>query len=524
MNKEYKISQYKDLLGCQSLGFYNCCEMFSVFLTNRKNNSAYNFFTIFNFDEKIEPEMSEYCLTDKLIHISSEYSMGIIHKTLPLNCIDKIFNNICASENSDYIDIGNGPLLIGNLEFIPKVFVPQNSTITIMMNKVLKNNFRNGSYTLEFFDVTKNCKSMLRKKDIKKITDELYRIIPVDLFTITDRIGNFIFQFPSLNVNAHYTTDKNELELNYNIQFDDRLCNKSQYQVISELIYDNNIVGFGTAICDLPKSNIKFDVGDASQMCRTTIIDNQSQLILSRQETTFMRQITVSTAMSTVYGEQRLMFDDNNNVVKEIDVNSVSLFSTEEPVVRLRKQFIDNRQYNKRIEELLDRREFRRYGIKTERQKALDDIRYLINLANSGKVYIWDPYLSARDILETWYYNKTFGVKLYAITSKDAAGGDNLRDWISREAHLLENRSNNYGIKLEFRCQCNGHGYAFHDRFLMLLRRNERPKVWSLGTSINNIGNKHHIIQEVQHPRMIIDAFEELWDMLSYDECLIWRK
>ena len=77
---------------------------------------------------------------------------------------------------------------------------------------------------------------------------------------------------------------------------------------------------------------------------------------------------------------------------------------------------------------------------------------------------------------------------------------------------------------MEIRCQWKGYGYHFHDRFLMVIKEDEKPRVWSLGTSINSLGNKHHIIQSVENPRMIVDAFEELWDELDSEECLVWKK
>ena len=43
-------------------------------------------------------------------------------------------------------------------------------------------------------------------------------------------------------------------------------------------------------------------------------------------------------------------------------------------------------------------------------------------------------------------------------------------------------------------------------------------------TSVNSLGNKHHIIQSVEHPQMMIDAFEELWNELDAPECLVWKK
>ena len=75
------------------------------------------------------------------------------------------------------------------------------------------------------------------------------------------------------------------------------------------------------------------------------------------------------------------------------------------------------------------------------------------------------------------------------------------------------------------KCQWADYGYSFHDRFLMNVRKDEdRPQVWSLGTSINSLGKKHHIIQSVEHPQMLVDAFEELWEELSDPECLVWKR
>ena len=57
----------------------------------------------------------------------------------------------------------------------------------------------------------------------------------------------------------------------------------------------------------------------------------------------------------------------------------------------------------------------------------------------------------------------------------------------------------------------------------MVLHEDKKPQVWSLGTSVNSLGKSHHIIQSVSHPQPIVDAFEELWDKLSVEECLVWK-
>jgi hypothetical protein len=83
---------------------------------------------------------------------------------------------------------------------------------------------------------------------------------------------------------------------------------------------------------------------------------------------------------------------------------------------------------------------------------------------------------------------------------------------------------NNYGINLEFRMQHSQYGWTFHDRFLIFPGSKEtRPKVYSLGTSVNSLGFSHHILQEISHPQRVIDAFEELWEKLNNEDCLIWK-
>lgn len=116
---------------------------------------------------------------------------------------------------------------------------------------------------------------------------------------------------------------------------------------------------------------------------------------------------------------------------------------------------------------------------------------------------------------------------LYAITSGEIAqkSGVSVANWIEQQRKNIEQRSNHYGIHVELRCQWADHGYSFHDRFLMVLGEDQdQPLVWSLGTSVNSLGNKHHIIQSVEHPQVIVDTFEELWGELSNPECMVWKK
>ena len=98
----------------------------------------------------------------------------------------------------------------------------------------------------------------------------------------------------------------------------------------------------------------------------------------------------------------------------------------------------------------------------THGKTVLVNSQLYASYGNDGhRVYLWDPYLSAQDLLDTWYYTKTYGLELKAITSRadcdkgsdGAAGQKNMQDWMREQARILEQGSNQYGINLEFRCQ-----------------------------------------------------------------------
>ena len=526
LSTEYLLREYDELISCKSLGNYNCCEMISVFLWNRKERSAANIYTIFSFEERATvEETSENVGAFK--QITDKYSVGVHKKVFEVSKVRSIFEKLCTGRKKQVIDIGDGDLQVGHLEAVPKVFIQQDSTLEKVVNKVLKNNFKNGSYIIDLFDIDKTVLNIWTTQDFKKLTDIIYDKIPIDLFSLSDRMGNFVFQFPSLNVRTSYHSNETETSLTYHVAFREQCEEDDQFILMSEGVSDESTVAFGTQIFDSNGCDATFTVGDASRFCKTTVIDIKKQLILSRQDTSFMREMSTIMEMGSQYGEQRLIYDEKGSVVAAFEPVWAENIHVGPPVFRMRDDYIKKRQYDRRVEELYKRAEFRQYGRGMQSQKALDDVIMLMNLVKTGKVYLWDPYLTVEDLLHTWYFTKSMNVKLYAITSREIAEKSKMctDDWIIQQQEIMNKRSNHYGVHVELRCQRENFGYPFHDRFLMNLSEDSRePQVWSLGTSVNSLGKKHHVIQSVEHPQILVDAFEELWEELSNPKCLVWKK
>lgn len=152
------------------------------------------------------------------------------------------------------------------------------------------------------------------------------------------------------------------------------------------------------------------------------------------------------------------------------------------------------------------------------RRKALDDLRALIIAYGEKGAWLWDPYLSANEILETLFYCPYQGVDLRGLTTSKAGPSDKIRQTLD------ECQSNWRGLKLELRVQKGAAGWDFHDRFLIFPSGPDGAMAWSLGTSVNSVGTAHHILQKVDNAQLVVDAFTDLWELLGGQDHLIWRR
>jgi hypothetical protein len=193
--------------------------------------------------------------------------------------------------------------------------------------------------------------------------------------------------------------------------------------------------------------------------------------------------------------------------------------------------------YREEMTHLAQERRFVQYRPKpgqqlAERERALSDIRFLINRHGEKGAWLWDPYLSADDVLNTLFYCRFAGSDLRALTAGYAPPSEVRDAPPSRGAMFADEqrvvldaaKSNLRGLRLEFRVRIGQAGWGFHDRFLIFPADDRGALAWSLGTSINSLGTQHHILQRVDDGQLVMDAFHELWSELDQPEHLVWKK
>lgn len=345
------------------------------------------------------------------------------------------------------------------------------------------------------------------------------------------RVGNVVFQFPSQVLDIDFTTDKEEQILEFSLSIDNRIFNPQRYLVMVTNEFDDTFVGFGIKE-QVEQTSFTLNTGDTATLNQVTVIDKETQLIVSLATTSFIRSMKMKMHMGSRFDNDRTIIDGNGQTIL-LPVDSRNSFGIPRKNESEWKDYTRRRQYQMNLEKLENQMKFIQYGShgKNDQEKAMLDIRKLIERFEDSKIYLWDPYLSAEDILNTLYFTRHYNTELRAITSgilkkRNNIDGTNYSDikiWIADQKKIFETRSNNYGIKLEVRCQHGNYGFPFHDRFLIFISEEDTAQVFSLGTSINSLGSAHHIVQEVNHPQHIVDAFEQLWNTLDNKDCLVWN-
>ena len=481
------------LISNGKLGFYKSCEVIEIFLINKLDNSILNIYTLIYFNDSIYNKKSSKYLTQEPIKINKNYSLGIQKYYLTIEEAKKRFESLKKNIwiNSEDEEFKQKPL-----KLIPKQFISLQKQNRLKEILIKKDEIQS-SYILEFFNCKKEFSFNNNYKEFNKINKYIEENLDFKFEIIPERIGNFIFQFPVtiLNVKQYVTTfDRTIISINLN-----KKLSETPNGIVSVTSKQDGII-IGNSTKKLKEYNEEEFIftNFSYDGIETTIYDLDNHLILYHDVGKYMYDFYIN---AKVVSPDYVREFYENDVPKTIHLNKIS------PIIKHRPANYNddiNRsvKYIRKIE-LSNKLSFKQYN---KDPYAITDLQRLISENGENGVYLWDPYLTANEIFKTLYYSKTLNVPLKAITSKKAGKINEIKKEFKIE------KQPNLNLNLEVRMQHGIHGYPFHDRFLIFPSKNiyEEPKVYSLGTSVNSFGNKHHILQLISYPDLIIDAFNEL--------------
>lgn len=359
---------------------------------------------------------------------------------------------------------------------------------------------------------------------LNDFSEKISSILPIKIGTVSDRLGNVIFQLPINNFELSHNSIRVEnqqripkyqgikLEIipkskTFNIQ---NLVVRLYEEDIDKLITRQRLINIDSTITD-----IAFDDCFGTNI---ELIDKTTSLLLYKYKYKYSITKHIYSSINVNEPQNRVFQIDEN--IHKIEVSTKASHSVHgKEKNKPFDEWTRNRKYKEQLKELEKSKAFVQY-FGNEEEKALSDVRELINTHSEKGVYLWDPYLNAIDIKKTLYHCNTTRVPMRAISglkqnnSKEQAKNDMQKEFKKDDKRFLF-------LNLEARGKIGSNGYDFHDRFLIFPL--EQPKVWSLGISVNQLGKSHHILQEVKNAQHILNAFNKLWNELNSEECLVWK-
>ena len=507
-----------------NLGFYRRCSVVEVFLIVKKTQEILPVYTLAVFEEAtLEASAPSY--VGRPFPVGEDHALGIRSYELTMDAAEAVFLELLGTNT--WTAHNKGERGANPVRPIRRQFVPSNSTCRV--NTILKNNFFGGSHLIEFFDESKTQLAFLTETDDRRLFDQVNQIvherITLQLQTNPDRLGSVIFQFPITIVNVRSLME--EKGTRYRLHF-------AWHPQIGPKGKDCTIISRATLDKTLIQQALYPYNRQAEQLFPITAIDNEAVIdVIDTFTGLLLYHYPHGSAMAVAL---MFVFNDPTPRVFHIggEVHKVLIKQVGTPNFPAAdyKDLIKGSSYSIEKQELTGRLDFKQYMPGME-QAALKDLRHLIEKYDGQGVYLWDPYLRAADVLRTLCYSPTARVPLRAICSLvKTKRRDDLNEDVQLIHQLIEiqrsilsfPQNHLSALDLEFRAHHSGHGYGFHDRFVLFPGfRKQPPRVYSLGTSVNAMGKSHHILQLVAYPQLIIDAFNDLWDQLQEPDCLIWK-
>ncbi len=532
-----------DLLHPKLLGIYDRFAVYEVFGVPRCG-APINVLTVVVSEDSAGAEEDEKprVLTPNRIRIDGfpNWTFGVARTYRSIKSFDDTL--AAFGRGLGWMPSGN-PLEVGPLEVVSPMFVPPDGTTEVPINRLLKNNFWNGSHVIRLCDPSKA--SLLPflddRRRLQSLSAEIAECMPMSLAGMVDYLGDVLIQIPVTGMVAKVTAPRSGGPISVTVEWHPSISPRNLIAT-ARMYSDAALTGAGVSAAFTHSTTLAVD--SHVDPVEAAIWDEETGVLLAATApTSTVSQIVVNPRL----GENEPRVFTTRKADGASAAARVPLTYILEPIVvgsprsssadqwRRRRTDLDE---SRRLAETRDFVQYRpKAGDNSERERALADIGFLINKHGEGGVDLWDPYLSADDLLQTLFWSATVGAPLRAITDGkeppkcnckgvERPGGqvalsesfaDQQRNTFARDGGNL------HGLRLEYRMRTGPKGWSFHDRFLIFPNLPDGPAAWSLGTSVNSLGKAHHILQRVSNGALIAGAFEDLWNELNDPAHLIWR-
>ncbi|TXG96111.1 MAG: hypothetical protein E6R08_10080 [Nevskiaceae bacterium] len=508
------------------IGFYRSYEV-TIFYLIDANQQVHNLLTILVAEpyDPSTPVAREYLTPTPRSIRGLPGRFGIRQCRIPMDRLTTALEAYAQAPGS--LNLAGAPMTVGTLAPVAPQFIPGDSSAQGPINDVLKNNFFSGSHLLELADTTKNtCLPLLNDPAVlARVVAEIPDTVPIGLDGVSDRLGNILIQFP-VTVAEFTVRGSAAGELVIDAHWDPRVTPRP-LRAQCAVIQDGGVQGFQAGTID--GNPLTLPMHDAAGEQLYVVWDDTAQAILTaRQNPRFIKQIGFSMDYGGAPDTRTFMPDGATPVAVQLVSPPTHNWTVGTTETDPREPWRSRRLFKTGLQQALDRLEFVQYGGQSGRGRAeaLEDIRALIRNHGKNGAWLWDPYLSGRDVLDTLFYcpHKSADLRALSAGNQDPQAPSLPAQQIQanwRKA-IEDGKGDCQDLTLDYRMRIGTAGWPFHDRFLIFPSTEYGALAWSLGTSVNGLGKDHHILQKVTDGERVRQAFLDLWDALSDPQYRVW--
>lgn len=421
-------------------------------------------------------------------------------------------------------------MVLGAMAARPPSFAPVGGMEPVPLNGILKNNFWSGSHVFHISDSEKTTWLPLLDDPqlLQRLSADVRQHLPWTLAELSDLLGDVVIQLPTTALVMRSSLPDDLQGLQIDIAWHPEV-EPREVRAAGEMRFDQLIAASRMSPAFTDTTRVPFRAVDGVHS--VTLWDEHSGDVLAAQAPAAY-VTNVSFGMAITPHEPRVFSVPDAAGVstpKRLDLrgrpDKTRRRPQSEPYVAWQRRRVASAEADK----LEKSKDFAQYAASAspvgERERSIQDIHFLLDKYGEDGAWLWDPYLTATDVLTTLMWCPWTGAPLRAMTA--GAGRktkvQSVASYMASEQALLQQHSGNReGLDLEFRMRHGSAGWSFHDRFLIFPETPQGPLAWSLGTSVNGLGQSHHILQRASNAGLIKSAFDALWISIGVTH-EIWR-
>ncbi|WP_431266842.1 VPA1262 family N-terminal domain-containing protein [Dankookia sp. P2] len=363
-------------------------------------------------------------LTERIGRIDGfrDWSFGVMRTLRPVAALDQALSTLAASGEWT---LSGHTLGTGTLRPDPAMFAPPDGTVRVPINNVLKNNFWAGSHVFRLTDQDKTpfAPFFADRRRLQVLSDAISAGVPIAFAGLADLLGDVLIQLPVTvlvpSVTAPRGAEHSDVAVTWRNGSTPRTLATAARTRWDELVT-------GAAVSERFTHGARLPVDSHRQPLEMEIWDAEVGILVgATPSTSTIRRISLD--MHVIQHEPRLFNapDLRGQPVAErvkLTKTRTSLVGTE---ARQDANFWLSRRQDleekRRLDETRDFVQYRPQANSSAQQiQALADVRFLIDKHGETGVDLWDPYLSAEDLLRTLFFCCHSGASLRALTD----GGD----------------------------------------------------------------------------------------------------